>query len=429
MLELVAKDPEQYCHSLQPYWRRPSVNFLEDFHLDWEVFHRQLMQHKGFRTWQLDNRGIIEEPDFDAYVEQEKAFSRKHLRGRGIAEIEANPESLKGPNTRWERLQSKRARERRQYREQGCSSFAEYHAALQKRLAAHGVSEKTALLADPRKQDALTEWHDYLGFECWWHDEDTRSFKVHSKRYDENWQFIWKFIRRYDHSFMIRFRVGRPRTPEVIKDWMSKNIWAQEQSASWARQRARRKIEEAKSKVEKARQHISMEPVDGGHKGVTPHALDDALKRLAEAEKGFKELDRLDNAIAQVEKLRDRCRSAKDDLDANSTLIQWVIDQIPLIKAEMKVKAQGSATSGSRKKRTREDDEDTSALRRPKLQKLAELEEMAESEATATLVPEEMVEPEKTVEPEQTVEPEHVLVCLPSRTRRYRRLSLNGKPA
>ncbi|OAA39836.1 hypothetical protein BBO_06362 [Beauveria brongniartii RCEF 3172] len=404
MLELVAKDPEQHRHLLQPYWRRPGVNYRPLYQLDWEVFHRQLRQHKAFRTWQLDNRGIIEEPDFNAYVEQQKAYLRKHWRGRGIAEIEANPESLKGPNTEWERLQSKRARERRPFREQGCSSFAEYHAALQRRLAAHGVSEKTALLADPRKQDALAEWHEYLGFECWWHDGYTRAYNGHLKRYDENCKFIWKFIRRHECEF-----VTSDHTPEFIEHWMSENIWAQKRSALWERGIAREKIEEAQSKVEKARQHIGMEPVDGGHEGITPHALDDALKRLAKAEKGFKELDRLDNAIAQVEKLGDRCSAAKGYVDSKPALIQWVIDQIPLIKAEMKVKAQGSATSGSRKKRTRQDGEDASALRRPKLQKLAELEEMAESEATATLVSEEMVEPEKMVEPKQTVEREQTV--------------------
>ncbi|KAM3526948.1 hypothetical protein NHJ13051_003219 [Beauveria bassiana] len=418
MLESVAKDPEQHRHLLQPYWRHPGINYKTDYHLDWEVFQRQLRQHKAFRNWQLDNRGIIEEPDFDAYVEQHKAHLRKHCRGRSLAEIEANPESLKGPNTEWEEMQSKRARERRQFREQGCSSFDEYHAALQRRLAAHGLSEKTTLLADPRIQDALTEWHEYLGFECWWQDQYTREYKDRLKRYDQNWNFIQR-----------QKCVTSDHTLKFIENCMGSHLGAQ-------RREARREIEKAKSKVEKARQHIGLEPVDGSHKEVTPQALGDALQQLAEAEKRSKELDCINAAIAHVFALDDGCSCAKDDVDSQPALIQGVIDQTPLIKADLQV-------SGSRRKRTCEDGEDASALQRPKLRMMAKPEETAESEATATLVPEETVKPKQmvkhkqTVEPEQTatlvpeetVEPKDVLVCLPSRPGRCRRLSLNGKPA
>ncbi|KAM3558657.1 hypothetical protein ARSEF4850_004504 [Beauveria asiatica] len=377
-LESVAKDPEQHRHILQPYWRYPGIKYGTDYHPDWEVFQRQLRQHKAFRNWQLDNRGIIEEPDFNAYVEREMVHLRKHLQGRGLAEIEANPESLRGPNTHWEWLQSKRARERRQYREQGCSSFAEYHAALQRRLAAHGLSEKTTLLADPRKQDALTEWHEYLGFECWWQDQYTREYKGRLKRYDQNWNFIQR-----------QECVTSDLTVGFIENYMSIEIAEQ-------RREARQEITKAKSKVEEARQHIGFEPVDGSHKGVTPRALGDALQQLAEAEKRCKKLDRFYEAIVHIRVLAYRCSCAKNHVDSQPALIQWVVDQIPLIKAEMEVKAHGSAISGSRKKRTREDGEDASVLPMPKLRKLAKPEETAESETTVTLVPEDTVEPEQT---------------------------------
>ncbi|KAM3464065.1 hypothetical protein MY5147_003348 [Beauveria neobassiana] len=44
-----------------------------------------------------------DEPDFDTYVEQQKAYEGKVWRGQGLAEIEANPESLRGPDIEGER--------------------------------------------------------------------------------------------------------------------------------------------------------------------------------------------------------------------------------------------------------------------------------------------------------------------------------------
>ncbi|KAM3515263.1 hypothetical protein MY11210_001156 [Beauveria gryllotalpidicola] len=379
MLESVAKDPEQHRYLLQPYWQHPGINYATDYHLDWEVFQRQLRQHKAFRNWQLDNRGIIEEPDFDAYVEQKKANLRKDRRGRDLAEIESNPESLKGPNTHWEWLQDTRARERRQFREPRCSSFPEYHAALQRRLADHGFSEKTTLLADPKKQDALAEWHEYLGFECWWQDQYIREYKGRLKRYDQNWEFIQR-----------QEWVTSDHTPEYLENWrMSGGPRAQ-------RQEARLEVEKAKSKVEKARQHMGIKSVDGDQKGATSHALDDALQQLAEAEKRSKELARLHDVIATLHVLEYEYKCVKAYVDSQPTLIQWVIDQIPLIKAEMKVKAHSSAMPGSRKRSAREDGEDASAPRSPKLRKLAESEETGEPEGRATVVPEKTAFSEQT---------------------------------
>ncbi|KAJ6786319.1 hypothetical protein PWT90_09330 [Aphanocladium album] len=332
-IEAVSQDPEKHRGILLPFWRHPGINYKPDHQLDWEAFHRQLRQWKLFRTWQLDNRGIIEEPDFDAYFREHIQFLIRGYRGKGVAEIEAKPELLKGPGTQWEREQATRERDRQTYREQDCNTFEQYRQALMRRLASHGYTETVVLVENPRKQDPLAEWVEYLGFECWWLDDYIRE----SKRREDFYKRRWEYIRGQD-------LVSSDDTPEILDSW---EAFDQRQAM---RDNGRRELDAAKEEVKSARNQICGGDVGSTKKSDTSVTLDDALQRLKEAEEKYAVIDRRNRLISRLGADRRACKEARKNIDSQLLLVDSAARQIPLIKAEM-AKSKKEATSTKHRKR------------------------------------------------------------------------------
>ncbi|CAJ2508691.1 Uu.00g137170.m01.CDS01 [Anthostomella pinea] len=103
---------------------------------------------------------------FSVYVERQKDRLRSDDRFRGrakrLAEIEADPECLW---SEWDLEQFKQEEQRYYYRERGCQGFRDYVEAMRRRLAGHDFTQPFELDEDPKKQDRLTTWIEYLGYE------------------------------------------------------------------------------------------------------------------------------------------------------------------------------------------------------------------------------------------------------------------------
>jgi hypothetical protein len=70
----------------------------------------------------------------------------------------------------------------------GQGEFPEYVEEFKRRLPQHGFTRTFQLDEDPKQQDKLTAWIEYLNFEYSWYDRYTRSFKRLQPEYDEAWQ-------------------------------------------------------------------------------------------------------------------------------------------------------------------------------------------------------------------------------------------------
>lgn len=65
--------------------------------------------------------------------------------------------------------------------------FPEYITALKDRLTRHRFTQTFQLDEDPARQDKLTTWIEYLGYEYWWYDQFAPS-KRRQQWYDNAWK-------------------------------------------------------------------------------------------------------------------------------------------------------------------------------------------------------------------------------------------------
>ncbi|VUC25881.1 unnamed protein product [Clonostachys rosea] len=144
-----------------------------------DVFEQQLATWEFFRRWQRYNRGLQDTGGFEELVIH---FSRKKLfmgteaeNNEFLKDIRSdNPSVLK---EEWEQEQLLRVQLQRHWRED-CESFDDYGAAVERRLAKHGIHKTFKPNIDARSQDPVTTWTEYLGHMFWVYD-------VHKDHYDE----------------------------------------------------------------------------------------------------------------------------------------------------------------------------------------------------------------------------------------------------
>ncbi len=235
---------------------------------------------------------------------------------------------------------------------------------MKKRLSDHGFKDKVLLLEDPTKQNLLTEWHEYLGFECWWQDEFGRESERRQKAYDDKWKYIQS-----------QKWVASHETPEYLNSWEG----VKETLALVSK--AQESVGEARLNVVHALQSINLAGAGSDVRSGTSETLDAALRKLAEAEEEYNNANRRKAIIETFSDQRCSCENAETRCNSQTALIKWVIDQIPLIKAEMKDRADdtGAARYSKRKRIASTAEQEASGWTGPNLRKLAELDEAAPS--------------------------------------------------
>ncbi|KAF2872952.1 hypothetical protein BDV95DRAFT_490800, partial [Massariosphaeria phaeospora] len=217
LLDDISRKPDQYSDLLQPW--------MEQFGSRWEVFQRQWARWQNFRIWQRDNRWIEDEEDgFPSYVEGRKNFVKRYPyleSAKSLPDIEANPSILKDDH--WNRALWDRREQQRFCREQhGGVEFADYVNAVKRRLARHGFTRPFELKEDPKQQDDLSTWIEYLGFEYWWLDRYMDTIDRLKSSYDKAWQTLVdsKVLRPHEtQEYVPTDECGMRRDAEYHQAW------------------------------------------------------------------------------------------------------------------------------------------------------------------------------------------------------------------
>ncbi|KAM3517065.1 hypothetical protein NHJ13051_009325 [Beauveria bassiana] len=177
----VLQNPDEYQEMLRPFWSHPRSTHSAN-----HVFQKQRDRWRDFRSWQLDNRGLSDPADaFDAHVREYRDMLKKYGFLQELAKLDSDPSYLKRPRGPWAYHEKRRHWQRRHQIEPGCSGFDDYKTAFGARLSRHGhLLSDLQLKENPRQQDALTTWAEYLCFEYWWHDYDLARLRHLKPEYD-----------------------------------------------------------------------------------------------------------------------------------------------------------------------------------------------------------------------------------------------------
>lgn len=354
LLNEISGNSGEYTDMLRP-WQNPA-----DLMRSWEVFQRQWRRWQDFRAWQRDNRGLQDENDgYAAYVEWRKRIEKRDRKeehyAKWEAEVVADPSSLNGG---WDLIRDRRERQRYYHREQSCSSFPDYANAVKRRLARHTISHPhhLHLHEDPKHQDRLTTWIEYINFECWWLDKHSKAIERLKPDYDKAWQEL------------VRSRVlRRGETKQYVRtDQCAVQRQTEEDQARQVYDWAKSEAETVYTKTQKdaTRLRIPKQKRISLMKAATGILLQ-AKDRLDSVKM------RSDRITAYVLETYDY-EQAKKDHARQSFLLQWVREQVAVIEieeAQTKVEEAGPVTTRRRKRSSVSTKEDRCSRSSPKRQK------------------------------------------------------------
>ncbi|KAM3510954.1 hypothetical protein MY11210_005420 [Beauveria gryllotalpidicola] len=313
LIQEVYRDPKDYIEILRPWqeyatWVSPS-----------RIFQVQLQRWQDFRKWQNDNR----DPDDDvggllAFVEREnQAIERDYLDRtcrKRFAEIEADPSCLQ---SRWHQTQDIRQMQLRLCREHGCRGFREYIEAVKRRLARYGITQPFELDEDPKKQDKLTTWIEYLNYEYWWLDE----YASDNKRLEAERDKLWK-----------EFVETNLLSPHETKDTVLNSAPAMQVAVD----RASTAVQSARLKAKRV---YTLTPKDLKHSDIQKAGQRLMLKRAKEevnaAKRHLKQAHKRSHFVTQFDLATLKCDDATRNFDRHRIIVQWVLDQLPLVESEV----------------------------------------------------------------------------------------------
>lgn len=348
LLEEVFRDPNTFLETLQP-WQFAQQRFT------WEVFGKQFTRWKDFRRWQIDHRGIEEDDGrFPAYIERKKqSLAREYSPGayaRWLAQMEGDPSKYRAG---WEHAHTSRQHQRVRHRESGSDGFLEYQQALKHRLAQHSFFRPFQLDEDPKHQNKLATWIEYLNFECWWLDEYIESKECLKLKHDAAWQ-----------KLVGSTVLGPNETQEFLRtDESIRRMKAEEEQAAKAVQR---------TEAEAAKVH-ALTQKDSGRSRI-PEAkrtsmLKTALVKSLAAKDRLKLIKSRNDLITKFVQKASDYEAAKLKVSHHGLLVQWAMEQVPLVEAELTHSGASQAKSESLKRRLTTDEDDLEK-QNPKRQKV-----------------------------------------------------------
>ncbi|KAH9889146.1 hypothetical protein F4778DRAFT_785706 [Xylariomycetidae sp. FL2044] len=361
--DIFFRNTDNYVEMLRPWQEHPDNTGPKN------ILPRQLRRWQDFRKWQNDNRDREDDDGgFLEYVELEKKRIQQRFEGmvewlqydepratrkaetarykeeyeKDLAKIEADPACLK---PKWERIQREREEHRYSYRERGCQSFREYAEAVKHRLARHGFTQPFELDEEPKKQDKLTTWIEYLNYEYWWLDKYTREIERLAPDEDKAWQKL------------VDMNILRPHeTKDKVRTYRVRFQHKEEE------EQARRDVQSAKSDAERIYVLTQVDP----QRVRIPSAkrlsmMRAATTKLHAAKTRSKQIKSRWEQIAIYIRETINYGNATRYATCHRMLTQWVLDQIVLIEAEMAPaqaeKADRHQSKGTKRSRLTTDEE------------------------------------------------------------------------
>ncbi|KAH0596989.1 hypothetical protein MHUMG1_05297 [Metarhizium humberi] len=340
LLESVSKDPDAYREMLTPFWRRPRSGKPSEMDTLGvrDAIQRQWHRWQNFRKWQLNNRGIDykdanDEEVFSAHVEDMKRDYREMGWDEQAARLEADPNSLKQPGRWWHSLQKHHNWQRRYQRELGCESLSDYQGAVKARLTQHGFTRSFYLAEDPKQQDKLTTWIEYLGFEYWWLDRYTASKERLKPKHDNAWMELKN-----------QGVVKDGETPEFIRTDASAMQNQFDEDRAW------KSMKDAESEAANVLYRTQQDP--------NRHNIPKKQRRrmLAKARERFSNArETVDSTTRRNDLLLDFVRGtfdyndAKQDVVDQTNLLEWAVAETRSIEDEQKAATLGRGATRKRK--------------------------------------------------------------------------------
>lgn len=319
LLEQVSADPEKYRDCLRLWQDDPDTPELY-----WnDIFQRQLKRWRDFRAWQADNRGLQDdEREYHEYLERQKLDEER----RGLDWLEQFPGSTESEyyetqKEMWDRLQGWRYDHWYWLREDhGHGEFPGYVEEVKSRLAKHGFTRTFKLDEDPKRQDRLTTWIEYLNYEYSWYDQYTRCLNELQPEYDVAWQKL------------VDSGVLRPGETDEFLRTIASSCSRQTaiDQATAAVKLAEAAANAALRESEKARHGQSNLTVQERKRGLAR-----AHSRLVPAKQALKVILRRCDLITEFIQETWPWLHQKRNVYRYSLLLQWILEQVPVIEAEM----------------------------------------------------------------------------------------------
>ncbi|KAK4149736.1 hypothetical protein C8A00DRAFT_37666 [Chaetomidium leptoderma] len=273
LIDRVAKDPTAYRHLLRPWTTFGPADRSEW----WMIFETQLYHWECFRRWQAHNRS------------------------------EGPPSCVEvGYSSPWWEVNSAYNDFVRYFR-RGLPSYSDAASSL---LGQHRFTQPVRFHQDPARQDKLTEWIEYLAFECAVHSWYTRSFQRLQLEHDEAWERV------------VNSGLLRPfETEEYICDANSGHEYQNE----------RDQIERALKLAESALKAAQRSPTS-----TRPLTVAAATLRLDEAKEALQLFLRRKDLTIGFTRATENFRDRKEDIKRQNCLLQWILDEMPLVEAELR---------------------------------------------------------------------------------------------
>lgn len=180
-LDKIYQDPTDFTELLGPWLQIPVPQDPDDM----GIFSRPLARWQHFRKWQRVNRGSSINTAEESWLafREEKMF---YFESTESWRVMADPDFEETIRKMWQQEEDTGRWER--VREVKNGSFADYLKAARRRLAEHGFHEAFRPLEDPRRQNERVTWIEYLEFEYWWMDNNSKIVQRHKPSRDVAWK-------------------------------------------------------------------------------------------------------------------------------------------------------------------------------------------------------------------------------------------------
>jgi hypothetical protein len=227
---------------------------------------------------------------------------------------------------------------------------------MKRRLARHGFTRPFQLNEDPKQQDQLSTWIEYLYFEYWWLDWYTDTIDRLKPDDDKAWQ---KLV----DSKVLRLN----ETRESIGTFQSSIQAQSEQDHAW------NSLQMAQSKAEQVYASTQLDPRRLSiHTSKRISMLRTARLELRIAKRYHELVEKRNDLISAYLRGRWGLGGAEKDAARHCILLLWILEQVHLIEAELsQIKPTVDRRNGIKRTKRGLDSDDDSSQKGPKRRKLA----------------------------------------------------------
>ena len=192
---------------------------------------------------------------------------------------------------------------------------------LRDRLTKHGFERSFQLNEDPDQQNKLDTWVEFLGWECWHYDESARVINRRQSQHDKAWKKL------VDSKVLESFE-----TEERLWDFgYALQLRGEENLAQETANSAMSAVNSADQALRKAQ----CEGLPRQSLAQMEQKLSMARSKLATATKSLDTISMRRKLISEFKIETKSYSKAQDDASSSKILLQWMLQQIPLIELEL----------------------------------------------------------------------------------------------